>query len=824
MKFFVVLLCAVGSLSAQTIVPIAQREGERHRREAEQFFEQLHVVPPGMNWRVVNAAVRDARAAGTTDNTQHIPTVGELGTWREIGSANQAGRVSAVEYDDATGRVWLAGDGGTIWSGDTSGALWKCHTDLRSINGARSLTYVRSANGSERLVVMTSTARAFTLNLSQNTWTEATGLDEIQRWGDFSNMAVCRRGGRMEMYAVGQEWDYSSAFKARGVLYRSLDSGASFERLRWFDGTRQIWTDRTSTVWLVHGDTLSAINADGSLDQILQPLPMFTPTTQNILLAGTSTNTVIMAVVQTERTMFHATGDNGISWLATGSVNFRPFGSRSFAQSHENEKWMFGGVEVVTSNSDGQEWNVVNTWGEYYQNIARKLHADIPTIVSFPRPSGGITFIATDGGLYTSRNGGESVRNISLQSLNVSQYYSSYTSRDNAGVVSAGAQDQGFQRSRVDSGGVRKFQQMISGDYSNLVSGDRGHSLFCVYPGYTLFIPNHEDGWEPRGLNFPHKNHLWLPPLTAGESRPEQVWLGGGTGTGNGVYIYTYTFKSGSLTIDSLPFDFGENKSDVRITALSFAPNNDDYCYLVTSTGVLWASYDHGESWKRRLRPDKLTGHYFSGNAICVDPKNPLRLLIGGSGYDGPAVYLSTNGGDSFRALNGLPPCLVLSIAMSDDGRYIAAATDAGAFLYDTTLSGWTDITALGAPDQTYWHVDRVEPLGIFRFSTYGRGIWDFKLQGPVSVHDVQLSARQTLTMRGMILADRSVIDVVSQTECECVVAWYDLQGRKIHVEKIVLSIGSNRLTKPTYNTTSNEPLTCIITTADGNVAAAVAP
>jgi len=99
------------SLSAQTNVPRLQREGEQHRLEAEAYYEQLHVVPPGMNWRVVNEAVRDARFARLNEGAQRIPTVAIEGAWREIGSINQSGRVVAVEYDDASGRVWLAGAG-----------------------------------------------------------------------------------------------------------------------------------------------------------------------------------------------------------------------------------------------------------------------------------------------------------------------------------------------------------------------------------------------------------------------------------------------------------------------------------------------------------------------------------------------------------------------------------------------------------------------------------------------------------------------------------------------------------------------------------------
>jgi hypothetical protein len=37
----------------------------------------------------------------------------------------------------------------------------------------------------------------------------------------------------------------------------------------------------------------------------------------------------------------------------------------------------------------------------------------------------------------------------------------------------------------------------------------------------------------------------------------------------------------------------------------------------------------------------------------------------------------------------------------------------------------------LGAPEQEYWDVDFVDAQNTARFSTYGRGIWDFVLASP---------------------------------------------------------------------------------------------
>jgi hypothetical protein len=94
------LLIGAGNLFAQTVIPRDQREGADHAREAEAFFERLHSVPEGFNWRIVNRAVREARIGRMQKMADGVQD-GELsvnGTWRELGSDDQCGRIVAVDY------------------------------------------------------------------------------------------------------------------------------------------------------------------------------------------------------------------------------------------------------------------------------------------------------------------------------------------------------------------------------------------------------------------------------------------------------------------------------------------------------------------------------------------------------------------------------------------------------------------------------------------------------------------------------------------------------------------------------------------------------
>ncbi len=783
-------------VNAQTITPLQQHEGVLHRKNAEQYFDELHVVPPGMNWRVVNEAVRDARLMRMRKLQEDVQSDSTIvqGTWREVGSRNLAGRVVASEIDFTTGRVWVAGAGGTIWQGTLEGKEWTCLNDHRRINDPVLIKHLRLASGVNRLIVVSGSPRIWYKDEGAE-WTYAEGLDEIARWGGFQQAEYCERNGRLEIYALGYEWDYGPAWRPLGVLYRSTDSARSFHRVRWFDGLRSLWSDRLSLVVLLHADTLSTIQANGAVDHAGINLPWITLRAGSAHVAGSGRNNLAVAIVHQDSTIFYSVRLDPLHCELRSVLPVNPFDQQSFGFDPVNNRWLFGSINAYTCDHTLENWWLVNNWPEYYQNPETKLHADIPEIRTLQDVNGeSVTFICTDGGLYTTIDGGITVQNISLRNLNVSQYYSSFTSRDNVDVLVAGSQDQGFQRSEVDYGGVRDFVQLISGDYSSLVSPDNTQKLFCVYPGFVMFVPNIEEGWTAQSLNFAHTNHLWLPPLASGPSRPNECWLGGGTNT-KGAQVYVYRSQGGTLAMDSLGFDFGEGLSDVRITALAFAPSDDNAAYVVASHGIVWNTTNRGETWTSNPRPDRLTGHYFSGNALCVDRADANRLYLGGSGYDGPGVYLSTDAGMRWTPLAGLPPCLVLSLAVTPNGRWLAAATDAGAFLYDTLEKVWTDITALGAPDQVYWHVDYVPQLDIFRFCTYGRGIWDFSLK-PVytSVEENQYKRSPV----SIVKARREhPISVVADSQQKAVVSWYDVTGRCWHSAPIQLRAGETQIPVP---------------------------
>jgi hypothetical protein len=174
------------------------------------------------------------------------------------------------------------------------------------------------------------------------------------------------------------------------------------------------------------------------------------------------------------------------------------------------------------------------------------------------------------------------------------------------------------------------------------------------------------------------------------------------------------------------------------LTAVSISPVNHDQRLAVTDIGRLWYSSDGGANWTDSGYSGP-AAHYFYGTAIVHSYADPLTAWVGGSGYSGPAVYKTRDGGLTWAPMGDrLPSTLVYDLALeSPANEVLYAATEAGPFRYEESHGEWRYI-GTGAPLTIYWSVESVPTDNLMRFGTYGRGIWDYDVDPPVSAVENQ--------------------------------------------------------------------------------------
>ncbi len=721
----------------------------RHKQARKDWMREMHRAGPGVDWQAIERANGEREMARRTALQAQGEAQLGLTLWTEVGSRNQAGRMHwAAPSPDGT-QLYGASALGGVWRAGADGSGWVPLGD-NLYGGSRRLIVVPGLTPADPDAILSATS-GNQVRLSRDegaTWSVPSGL------GNFQSIRALEvlQDAAATILVLGRAGN-----QAR--LWASADGGQSFQ-VRWTassDGNPSLFVPRfgagsADTLYLLHRGRLY-VSTDLGFN-FTQRSTLDGAATDGWLVGSEAGAPTLYASLLTGNDWrLHCSDDAGASWTFVNDMS--GYWSALEASSSDPLLVSYGGVECWRSTNGGASFARVNGWGEYYGDPLNKLHADIQGLVCLPDPGapgvGETWYVCTDGGLYASTDRLQSVTNLSLDGLGVSQYYATHTSSADSARIAAGSQDQGYQigtlQASTGPGPSTDFDQVISGDYGHLTSGDGTHGLvYSTYPGFILV---QEGATNPilRTLDFPPgASHLWLPPVVADPLDPEHLFF-----LGDRLWRYERVSASGWSRQQHSAQSFAGGAASY-LTAMAFAPSDPSRAYAVNDRGRYFVSNDHGASWSQAPE-DGPNSHYFYGNALCVNPVVPDEAFSGGSGYSGPGVWRTTDGGTSWQAASsGLPSTLVYDLAFAGDGSGdVFAATEAGAWHFDRSTDTWSNAMQPGTPLTLYWSVEAVPGEAVMRFGTYGRGIWDYRVppgsNGSWTSYGEGAGAANTLTL-----------------------------------------------------------------------------
>jgi len=700
---------------------------KRNKKDREAWFEHMHRTAPDVDWRAIESD--NGRAEQFRRNLlARTMSAGTATHWTEVGSSNLAGRMHVAVIGPDGQKIYGGSSLGGLWRANLDGTAWEPLGD-NLYGGVHDLAVLPGeTTGAPDVVVAVTDGGLVHVSRDEGlSWEEPTGASDL--W-EVRGIAVLQDLTRtILIFARGPDTGYVPTVLA------STDYGRTFvHRGQGTPGwTGWMWVPRTGAgavnqVFVVDAGRI-LISTDGG--RTFPTVRQVAPGADRGVLTGSEAGapTLYAAFRTSGQWKLYRSDDAGLSWIYTHDIS--DFWESLCASTRDEDLVFYGGVEAFRSTNGGNNFSKVNLWWEYYDDIVNMLHADIPGIHCWPDPTSSTQescYVSTDGGLYRSHDGLDTVLNISLSGLGVSQYYSTFSSRADWDRIAAGAQDQGYQLGTVqhtpESGPSTPLEQLISGDYGHLTSTDGTHDLvFSTYPGFTLV----QDGTvDPviRQIDFPDDSlHAWLPPVVADPLTEGTFYF-----CGDWLYRFDRLYPNHwGESLQSHQQFGGPGVTGNYLSALAFAPTDPDRAYAVNDAGRLFYSTDHGENWTEST-DSAPPQHYFYGNAITVHPTDALEVAVGGSGYSAAGVIRSTDGGQTWIAETaGLPQTLVYSLVYAEDGSGdLYAGTETGAYRWSRQTGLWENIMANEAPVTIYWSVESVYDGGTIRYGTYGRGAWDY--------------------------------------------------------------------------------------------------
>lgn len=663
------------------------------------------------------------------------------GQWYERGSKNNAGRTHCSEFIQNTNELLVGSSGGNIWRGTIEQDNWVCLNNAYQFDDIHDVKYLNNNNIKNRIYVAANRMTYYSDNNGVS-WHGAKGLEHIQLYGNIERSIVNVENGKYYIYLLLIMND-NTIHKPVKALFLSTNNGESFSIVHNFKENKiaDIWGDQEKAgIYIQFNDSLFAYNQTNKLSFVNTiNVNNSKELENNIKMTGShyDNKTVIYLafdLMNTRAIYKYSSESNYIQFKGIAHTFMFMRNSLACSKLDENRLWI-GGVDCFVSLNSGATWDTINSWVQYYNDPFTKLHADIPGINVFKIDETKEYVVAsTDGGTYYASNDNYSFYNLSLENLNVSQYYSTFSTQNlNENYVYAGSQDQGFQIGVSEGNNHIDLDQIYSGDYGCLSSSNNGNTIWAVYPGFAIVYPNlHQSRmFQTWGFEGKYENRVWMPPIYANPLKPTSALIAcGGPNNNSIIQMLHYNVNTEKITIETFNYVFDSEDAFNDVSALAISPLDTNYYYAMTKRGYFYSSTDRGKTWAKTDNFKGPSYNYLHSTSIIPSKITKGVVYIAGGGYSSHGVFVTNNNGATFDSVGlDIPKAIFYEIDINTEENVLFAATSVGPYIYFKGNNRWYPMTAYDTPDQTYWSVEYLPTDKIVRFGTYGRGIWDFKIE-----------------------------------------------------------------------------------------------
>ncbi len=817
-------------LQAQELFDLeAAEEAPNYKQRKLQYLKELYDTGTSLTAAEIknNQLQRLQTIKQGLGNSRRVISGTLEGKWFERGPNNEAGDLQELDYDPATNDVYALSTVGHIWKGNLDKRKWTVLNDQLSFN-TNFLEHTKLPNGGNRLLAIYGAGEdAKKLRYSDDggkNWEFSDGLDFYDGFGSPVRLYELSDGTLVYIVYTWIREPWGGGFE----IFSSKDAGTSFIKILSIQGKGH--ENYHLSLWKYpKNDQLFLYDTKEQQRYVINAVGNGTPTIigpENLSGARlpessfSATGRIIgnqqLHYIHSNTNLYQST--DGKDWSFVGTTTKQDnealqfWGKkRSFLANPTNDQVYAGGFQFYkTTSNDILKWNEqYGYWWTYYdKNLTNRqdnIHVDITGIKYYEKSDGAPFFVVLNhSGVHISYDNMQTTENLGLDGLNITTLYDHATAPD--GTICGGAQDKGtFMNNSDNNSGqtIMQTENQTTGDGMREVFFNNGASFFGFLQNGSLFCKTDKDriGGTMHWWDVPGQDTAgWINPMEAHpDPAAKKVYIGGGNlneGAGSYLIEMSVDFDENGNNFSWNPrqfaYDFKANSRNGRsvIKALSPAVSDSNRLYVATTDGTFFYSTNAGTTW---IKSNYNIPTSLLPWDIAVSKTDANKVFLCGRGWSNTGVYQSNDGGQQFTPLaTDIPSAVFFDIALSDDDKFLFAATSEGPYVYEFETAKWIYMGDAKTPYVSHRSVEYISDQEIVRFGTYGRGIWDFRIANTLSVAEVANEVLQAqLKIFPNPASEQVSIDFDNQLGAkEASIAMFDILGKKVLTTTHTLEVG----------------------------------